>query len=135
MRHRAGWSLCELVSILGRRPRGPSPKRKAGRLGTGESESARRSDEQTSSEAAGNAGRHRRSEVVGEILPQLADPTPAPWTPLTQYAVAWSAWLAATDDQRAELRWSRCVRQWGDELANSPAVPQSPNGLTRPTRS
>ena len=53
-----------------------------------------------------------------ELLPMLSNHEPAMLDALEQYSVAWSRWLAATDDA-AKIRWSRCCRQWGAVLRKS----------------
>ena len=54
-------------------------------------------------------------EKWNELAPELPDGSQAMLDSLEQYAVAWSRWQQATDDD-ARLRWSRCVRQWLQEL-------------------
>ena len=53
-----------------------------------------------------------------ELLPSLSDASPTTLDALTQYSVAWSKWLSADDDAGA-IRWSRCCRQWLQELRKS----------------
>ena len=54
-----------------------------------------------------------------ELLPTLPDQEQGTLDALEQYAVAWSRWQQATDDDD-KLRWSRCCRQWAAELRLSP---------------
>jgi phage terminase small subunit len=52
-----------------------------------------------------------------ELVPTLPNNV-ATADALAQYCVAWSRWLAASDDAD-KLRWSRCVRQWAAVLQKS----------------
>jgi phage terminase small subunit len=54
-----------------------------------------------------------------ELLPTLPDQEPGTLDALQQYCSAWSSWMSATDDQD-KIRWSRCCRQWAQELRLSP---------------
>ena len=50
-----------------------------------------------------------------ELAPELPDGSQGTLVALEQFAFAWSRWQGAADDD-ARLKWSRCCRQWLQEV-------------------
>lgn len=62
-----------------------------------------------------------------ELLPALPDWEPGTLDCLEQYCVAWSKWSAAKDSD-VKVRWSRCCRQWMQELGLTPKARRKSSG-------